>query len=112
MKHRLGAMLINQTYTDHMDTREKATLEKESEINSAVKKKQAHESRLFSFVLPMDNQAISHALNTKNWKSKAVHPAHPTQGFYKKDIFLLIATFTLLLSGAYLVYELQPSFEA
>ncbi len=106
-------MLINQTYTDHMDTREKATLEKESEINSAVKKKQAHESRLFSFVLPMDNQAISHALNTKNWKSKAVHPAHPTpQGFYKRDIFLLIATFTLLLSGAYLVYELQPSFEA
>ena len=86
-----------------------------SQINSSIKKMKNKEQNLNSFILPIYNKSLYASISEKGSNFRDFW----NDSFLKKDtsdtnflnIGVLIATFLLMIGAAFLVYELQPSFE-
>jgi hyaluronan synthase len=86
-----------------------------NQSNSSLKEKRNREQTLYSFILPVYSDSLHRIVSIAYWRvedyfkslfsNKNQSKANPI------NLVVLISTFLMMIGAAFLVYELQPSFE-
>ncbi len=88
---------------------------KSAQPNSSERKREHNEQNLYSFILPVYSNSLHKIISIGYWKVQNfvsnLFSAHNNSKSNPVNGLVLIGTFLLMIGAAFLVYQLQPSFE-